>query len=377
MIHDEIEQILKRSIVFRGVAPGASASLAAFHEAGWQRAEAAAGARSGADPSGVRVETLYDLASLTKPVLACTLARAIRRGALGWDTSLGEILSEARGTASEHVPVELLLSHRAGLEAHVRLRATAVAPQRWLSLCANLRRADCSGPPPAGGFPPIYSDLGYILLGAALEAQLGCPLEQSLRREVSTPLGLELGSAAEWSRELGSERFLARVAPTEVLAERGGELLGVVHDDNAWDLAGERTAGHAGLFGTARGVAGFGMAVVDALAGRRPGWLLAEEVYVLVRERPGGSLRAGFDGKAPVGSSAGDRFGHHAFGHLGFTGTSIWCDPAAQIVVSLLTNRVWPTRENILIRSVRPDVHGAFFGLAADLLSADRPLTGQ
>jgi CubicO group peptidase (beta-lactamase class C family) len=371
LIHDEIEQILKRSIVFRGVAPGASAAVAAFSEAGWRRAEAAAGARSGADATPVSVETLYDLASLTKPVLACTLARAIRGGAFGWDTSLGELLSAARGTASEHVSVELLLSHRAGLEAHVRLRDSGVAPQRWLGLCADRRRADCSGPPPAAGFASVYSDLGYILLGAALEAQLQCPLEESFRREVIAPLGLELGSAAHWNRKLSADQFLARVAPTEVLAERGGELLGVVHDDNAWDLAGEGVAGHAGLFGTARGAAGLGMAVLDGLAGRQPGWLLPEELAVLVRERPGGSLRAGFDGKAPVGSSAGDRFGVHAFGHLGFTGTSIWCDPAAQIVVVLLTNRVWPTRENILIRSVRPDVHGAFFGLAADLLEAD------
>lgn len=371
MIHDEIEQILKRSIVFRGVAPGASAAVAAFHEAGWRRAEAAAGARSGADASAVSVETLYDLASLTKPVLACTLARAMRRGALGWDTSLGEILSEARGTASEHASVELLLSHRAGLEAHVRLRDSGVAPGRWLGLCADRRRAECGGPLPVDGFAPVYSDLGYILLGAALEALLGCPLAESFRREVITPLGLELGSAAEWSRELGPERFLARVAPTEVLAERGGELLGVVHDDNAWDLAGEAVAGHAGLFGTARGVAGLGIAVLDGLAGRRPSWLLPEELATLVRVRPGGSLRAGFDGKAPVGSSAGERFGVHAFGHLGFTGTSFWCDPTAQIVVVLLTNRVWPTRENISIRSVRPDVHSALFGLAADLLASE------
>jgi len=107
--------------------------------------------------------------------------------------------------------------------------------------------------------------------------------------------------------------------------------------------------------------------VGDALSGRGAQWLDASTVRTMVKARPGGSLRAGFDGKMLEGSSAGPRFGPNAFGHLGFTGTSLWCDPDAGIVVVLLTNRVCPTRENILIRSVRPGVHSALFGLAAGL----------
>jgi len=85
----------------------------------------------------------------------------------------------------------------------------------------------------------------------------------------------------------------------------------------------------------------------------------------LVRERPGGTLRAGFDGKSPEGSSAGSRMGPRSFGHLGFTGTSLWVDPDARIVVSLLTNRVCPTRAHLAIRSARPWVHDALFDAAS------------
>jgi len=148
--------------------------------------------------------------------------------------------------------------------------------------------------------------------------------------------------------------------------ERGGQITGRVHDDNAWDLAGLGTAGHAGLFGLAHDMGRLGVAMVDALVGRSSTWLGAGQAEFMTRPRPGGSLLAGFDGTT-LNGSAGARFGPRSFGHLGFTGTSLWCDPDAGVIVVLLTNRVCPTRENILIRSVRPDVHGALFGLSAGL----------
>jgi CubicO group peptidase (beta-lactamase class C family) len=106
---------------------------------------------------------------------------------------------------------------------------------------------------------------------------------------------------------------------------------------------------------------------LDALAGRSEAWLTRTQAEFLERPRPGGSLRTGFDGKAAQGSSAGPSFGAQAFGHLGFTGTSVWCEPEAGVAVVLLTNRVHPNRENIRIRTVRPDVHEALFGLSAGL----------
>jgi CubicO group peptidase (beta-lactamase class C family) len=111
------------------------------------------------------------------------------------------------------------------------------------------------------------------------------------------------------------------------------------------------------MFGRVEAVVRFGQWVLEHMA----------ELAPLIRERPGGTLRAGFDGKSPEGSSAGTRMGPRAFGHLGFTGTSLWIDPDAAVVVVLLTNRVHPTRENPKIREVRPRVHDLLFEAAMSL----------
>lgn len=368
LIDDGIGQVLKRWVVDTGAAPGASGFVAALRDGRWRSALGAAGAYSNEDRRPVEPDTIYDLASLTKPVIAATLARMVRRGAVAWDTPLGDVLAPARGTPSAELPLELFVSHRAGLEAHLRLGQVSptAGVTRWLELCATARRSECAGDPPREGFAPVYSDLGYILIGAALESLGGATLDRLVGREVVEPLALQSAPAAGWIARLGAAAFERRVAPTEVVPERGGQIRGSVHDDNAWDLAGLGMAGHAGLFGLARDVGVFGMAMIDALSGRDEEWLSAAAAELMTRPRPGGSLLAGFDGTSPSGS-AGALFGARSFGHLGFTGTSLWCDPDASVVVVLLTNRVCPTRENILIRSVRPDVHGALFGLSAGL----------
>jgi CubicO group peptidase (beta-lactamase class C family) len=365
LIHDEIRQVLKRWVTERGVAPGASAYVARFDGSSWRSAEGAAGVHSGPGSPEVTPATLYDLASLTKPVIACTLARLTRAERLGWESPLGELLPGVAGSASAALPLWLFAAHRAGLLAHVRLRDSGVGRELWLGLCANGRRAECQTAAPDQGFAPLYSDLGYILIGALLERLGGAA--RLVQLEVAEPCALELDCAQGWAQRLAAGEFLARVAPTEIVEDRGGLIWGAVHDDNAWDLQGSGLAGHAGLFGTAAAVGGFGRAMLDALAGRHPAWLSAAEAGRLVQPRAGGSLRTGFDGKAAQGSSAGPRFGLHSFGHLGFTGTSLWCDPDASIAVVLLTNRVHPSRENVQLRSVRPDIHGELFGLAAGL----------
>jgi CubicO group peptidase (beta-lactamase class C family) len=113
------------------------------------------------------------------------------------------------------------------------------------------------------------------------------------------------------------------------------------------------------MFGTVNAVLRFAAAALDALEGEGP--LAGGELGWLVAPRPGGTLRAGFDGKSESGSSAGERAGPRTFGHLGFTGTSLWIDPDRGIAVALLTNRVHPTRENVKIREARPRVHDALF----------------
>jgi CubicO group peptidase (beta-lactamase class C family) len=201
------------------------------------------------------------------------------------------------------------------------------------------------------GFPPLYSDLGYVLAGVALARATGSrDAGEAIGRLVLEPLGL--GGQAGTVRELAAHGVVGPFAPTETVDWRGGPIEGAVHDENAWALTGKGGSGHAGIFANVGAVLTFGRAVLDAL--EEPG-----SVEWLIRERPGGSLRAGFDGKSspPEASSAGERMGSRAFGHLGFTGTSLWIDPDTRIVVALLTNRVCPTRDHLAIRAARPWAH--------------------
>jgi serine-type D-Ala-D-Ala carboxypeptidase len=350
------------------VACAAAVALAARRDERWVVLVGSAGYPELGARSEVMPETPFDLASLTKSFVAATLARLARSGELSLARPLGELLDEARSTPSADLPLELLLAHRAGLEAHRDLFAPLRQHQPFdraaaLGEAARARRKDCAGPLPAGGFEPLYSDLGYALAGAAAERALGSPLDELLERETAEPLGLAVGSARDWLEVDGE--FVARVASTEQVAWRGGTLRGLVHDENAWALAGHGLAGHAGLFGTAEAVARFGAALLDALGEHSERWLARQDVETLVRERPGGSLRAGFDGKSPGASAAGARAGPRTFGHLGFTGTSFWCDPDAQVVTVLLTNRVHPTRHGSGIREARPVIHDALLEIAS------------
>ena len=340
-------QEIAEALVRDGVAPDAAVGWAARTGRGW---EIVAGRASAAGrPS---FEPIFDLASVTKPMTAVAIARS------GIDprTPLGELLDEARGTPTEHVPLELVLAHRAGLEAHVSLYEPLLGGglvDRSLALhaAASARRRDALGPLPAEGFAPVYSDLGYVLAGAVLARTLGTrDAGEAIERVLAID---DLGTARSLDERGG---FRERVRPTEIVGWRGGEVRGVVHDENAWALTGEGGSGHAGMFGTVHAVLRFGCDVLDAV--RDLDWL--------VRPRPNGTLRAGFDGKSTTGSSVGAIAGPRTFGHLGFTGTSLWIDPDAETLVAVLTNRVHPTRENMAIRAARPVAHDALFALAAE-----------
>jgi len=364
----DLGEIARRVVEQHQAAPSACVAAAIRHEGAWHLGIGAFG-RLGpktAGNEGVTPATPYDLASLTKPVTALTLARLERAGSIRRALPLGQVLPELATSRSARVPLDLLAAHRGGLDAHRPLYAplesgTPVDPAAALATAADARRAECAGDPPPEGFPPVYSDLGYLLLGAALARCAGRAspdVEVEMEREVLLPLGLSLGSARSWrARDPG---FDARVAPTEDVAWRGGVVRGAVHDENAWAITGSGAAGHAGLFGDALDVARLGAAILDALAGRRPDWLTPEDMAPLVRPRPGGSHLAGFDSKSGEAPTCGRLFGPRTFGHLGFTGTSLWMDPDAELVGVLLTNRVHPTRAWVAgIRSARPATYDA------------------
>jgi CubicO group peptidase (beta-lactamase class C family) len=360
----DARQVALEAIV-RGVAPAAAAGCA-------MRTSVAPGAAdsTGAAP-GWRREvagggSLFDLASVTKPMTAIAVARSgVDRRA-----TLGSLLDEARGTPSEDATLELLLAHRAGLDGHRPLFAPllhgrAVDVSSALREAAEARRPDATGPIPSDGFDPVYSDLGYALAGEALaRATKTRDAGEAIARYVLGPLGVlaEAGTV----RDLAERGITAPFIPTEQAAWRGGRVSGAVHDENAWAVTGRGGSGHAGIFATVDAVMIFGQAVLDALDGLG-GPLGGHDLSWLVRPRAGGTLLAGFDGKSSEGSSAGPRMSARSFGHLGFTGTSLWIDPDAKIVVALLTNRVNPTRDNMEIRAFRPLAHDALWGRAREL----------
>lgn len=360
----ELSRLASRTVNELDAAPGAVVAAAHLEEHGWRVGIGSAGVLAPGE-APVTPDTIFDLASVTKPFTALAAARLARRGTLFLTSPLGALLEEAVGTPSADVTLELLLSHRAGLAAHRTLfapllRGEPVDRRAALVEAANARRDDCAGEPGPEGFPPLYSDLGYLLAGEAMARAASQPLADVVEGEVTLPLGL----GATTAEELIAAGLAARVAPTEEAPFRGGVVRCAVHDENAWAIGGLSTCGHAGLFGTAEDVLRLGMALLDVHGDDRPDWLSPKELAPLLRRRPGGTLRAGFDGKSKEGSSAGERFGPASFGHLGFTGTSLWVDPDAQVVGVLLTNRVFPTRERDGIRRARPLVHDGIFAWA-------------
>jgi serine-type D-Ala-D-Ala carboxypeptidase len=364
----DLAPVAERLVRQHRAAPCAAVGAAIRDRGRWRLGSGYAGRLWPADDAPAACAgTLFDLASLTKPVVALTLARAERRGHVRRAQTLGELLPDLASTPSGPVPLDLLSAHRAGLEAHrelfvAELGAIQPTTERALARAAGERRPECNGAAPLDGFPPVYSDLGYMLLGAALAAASGMALDALVQQEVAEPLGLRLGSARALATTCGSPAaFVSAVAPTEIVPWRGGVLRGVVHDENAWVLSNDGLAGHAGAFADLASVVRLGIAVLDALAGRRPEWLTEAELAPLLRRRPGGTHCAGFDRRAGDAPMSGQHFGPETFGHLGFTGTSIWIDPERELCGVVLSNRVHPTRDSTAIRVARPAAYDGIY----------------
>lgn len=358
----DLQAVAETVVTHFEAAPCAVVAAALYTEGRYCLGHGAAGRL--APDTAACLESVFDLASLTKPVTALIAARLERQGIVQRAWPLQRLLPELSGTheasASWAAPLDLLMAHRAGLEAHIEFFHKHLASQQpakddILRRAARARRLECKGVVPPRGFAPVYSDLGYILAGEALARAAKRPLDALVAAEIAGPCGLDLGSVRWWKAQ--QVAFDSRVAPTERVAWRGGVLRGIVHDENAWVLAGEASAGHAGLFGTAAAVRKLGMAVLDAIHGRSEDWLAKKDLEPLLRRRHGGSHCAGFDRRTLAAPSSGAFFGDETFGHLGFTGTSLWIDPERQLVAVLLSNRVHPSRDHIAIRKARPAAH--------------------
>ena len=298
-----------------------------------------------------RNSQIFDLASLTKIFTASACLRLFERGMLSLDVPLSRYLPDIAMAPNGSATLEETLRHRAGFvawypffeEIPLHERGRAESQQRIINAIIN------HPPHTAPGEKTVYSDLGYILLAHVLERITKQPFQKIIRQEVTDPLGL----TSIHFRPIGrSGNSAIPIAPTEDCPWRRRRLEGEVHDDNAWTMGG--IAGHAGLFGSAEDVARFGAAWIAAR--KQSTWLTAD-IAEAATSRHHFDRGLGWDFKSQVASSAGTKLGDAAFGHLGFTGCSLWVDPERQISIALLTNRVFYGRENRRIRTFRPTFH--------------------
>ena len=304
--------------------------------------------------------TVYDLASLTKP-LATTLAvlALLKAQRLQLTERISDIFPLARDSFLHRVSIKDLLRHSAGFSAHkpYYLELLRLPEAKRKEALLDLLLAESPAYEPGSG--SVYSDLGFMLLGLIVERKSDWELDRFFREKIADPLGIAekifYGPAGP---EQTGTTHKKRIAPTEECAFRKRLLCGEVSDENCHALGG--VAGHAGLFGTIGGVLEMGVQLLDQWQGRKehPGYLTSDLGLFLIRQNiPGSTWGLGFDTPSATGSSGGRYLDPASVGHLGFTGTSFWIDPARDLVMILLSNRVHPSRENPRIKQFRPLFH--------------------
>jgi len=295
-------------------------------------------------------ETLWDLASLTKPIATASMAMLLyERGQLSLEEPVANYLPEFAPDDDpqlawrRQVTAAMLLAHSSGLPAHRKLylQATGKSSMRVAARAVGLEAEP--------GSRAVYSDLGFIILGEVLERVADETLDKFCRREVFSPLKLNMTYYPQPS-------LWNAIPPTADATEyRHRRVQGEVNDDNAAAMGG--VAAHAGLFADPLSVARFAECL---LSGGAP--LFQRETVELFTRRqtsPADTPRTlGWDTPSTP-SQSGTLFSPRSFGHLGYTGTSLWCDPERHLSVTLLTNRTWPNADSQGIQQLRPALHDA------------------
>jgi serine-type D-Ala-D-Ala carboxypeptidase len=342
----KIDHVIERGIKAGGY-PGAAVVVGRRGNAVWEKGFGHLGWNP-SDPQ-VTANTIYDLASLTKVVGTTTAVMLLFDEAkIQLDEPVKTYLPEFSGGNKDLVTVRMLLEHRSGLPAGRDLWRLASSP-------ADARRAVLETPL---AFKPgryeEYSDLGADVLAFMVERVSGESLDVFLSQRVFKPLGMTETTFRP------SPLLRSQIAPTELNPPRGYPLRGEVHDENAYALGG--VAGHAGIFSTARDLSVFAQMMLNG--GEFQGTRLIKEstVALFTRNTPArGSRALGWDTCSGHGS-CGKYLGDDAYGHTGFTGTSLWIDPEHEMFVILLTNRVHAPRAKrpaTVIGDVRADLSDA------------------
>src|SRR5580698_7464172 len=384
ILHEAINQ---KAFAAASVAVTHSGSLVALKALGSFTSEAGAPSSSRSLREGgqdaVHPTTLFDLASLTKAVATTTIAMLLyERGLLDLEAPVSAIVPEfttdaAKDPRRHEVTLRMLLAHSSGLPAHEKFFLKARTRDELLQaafttpLAANpATRAE-------------YSDIGFIILGIALERLADEPLDRFCQREIFAPLAMtnttfnppleiraNIPPTAD-ERSQSKEEPCGSNTPVRQLPEaqppqsesqqpprstfRQRLIQGEVQDENASTLGG--VAAHAGLFSTAEDLAKFAHCMLN---GGHP--ILRPETITLFTRResaPAGTTRAlGWDTPSTP-SQSGKYLSPQSFGHLGYTGTSLWIDPTRQLSITLLTNRTWPDSSNQAIKQIRPKFHDA------------------
>jgi CubicO group peptidase (beta-lactamase class C family) len=309
-------------------------------------------------------ETIFDLASLTKPACTSLLAMIMmQKGKLDLDQSLETWFGPIGDPAKRGITVRQLLSNRSGLPGwrpYYQEYPQDRCPISADELAQRILAEPLEMSPGAG---EIYSDLGFILLGRILEKASGLSLDELFQEELAQPLGLRQmgyrrGNGCREGELAGTEQS---IAATEYCSWRNRVLVGEVHDENCHLLGG--VAGHAGLFSTADDLDRIASALFKAFHGRSQLFSVTAMEVFFERQAapPQGTWALGWDTPSEKDSTAGRYYSENSFGHNGFTGTSLWVDFDRLVSVVFLTNRVHPSRENTAIRALRPEVHDAVF----------------
>jgi uncharacterized protein YbbC (DUF1343 family)/CubicO group peptidase (beta-lactamase class C family) len=321
-------------------------------------------------------DTIFDMASLTKDLVTATAVMQLyEQGKIRIDDPLAHYVGEFGAYGKQDITIRQCLTHYSGLAADLDLSAP------WHGREEGLRRLFESSPVSPPGVVFRYSDENFIALGALVERVSGTPLEVYAQRNIFAPLGMSE------SGFLPSAEKHSRIAPTQYVTAEGnvsntGTMLqGTVHDTTARRMEG--VAGHAGLFSTAADVSLFAQAVLDRLAGRPSSFPLSQLTLAKMTEpeqpATGTSLRGfGWDIDSPFSTVRGTLFPVGSFGHTGFTGTSLWMDPASNTYVIVLTNAVHPAGGHsiVALRSRIADAAAEAIGIQTQQSGQLAQLTG-